>query len=134
MAKLRIYTVHVNPSLTHPYEGAEFVAEGFNWRAFVFTWIWALYNRQWLPALGLFFYSVFMLNLFYSGTFSHFGVSVIDFGSRLIIGYQANEWLRKKLGNKGYLTVDITTGDSPLRAEQRFFDRYIAAHPGASAY
>jgi len=131
MARLHIYTVHVNPSLSHPYESVEFVPEGFNWKAFIFTALWALYNRLWLIALGLFTYNIFIMGLYYSGTFSHFGASVIDFGGRVIIAYQANEWRRSKLNKKGYVIVDIATGDSPLRAEQRFFDRYIAAHPGA---
>jgi hypothetical protein len=131
MARLRIYTVHVNPSLPHPYEAAEFVREGFSVKAFLFTSLWALYHRLWLPAAVLIAYNCFIFYALSSNILSHTGIAVIDVGVHLIIGFEANEWIRTRLKHKGYLTADITAGDSALRAEQRFFDRYFAAHPGA---
>jgi hypothetical protein len=131
MARLRIYTVHINPSRPHPYEEAEFVDEGFNRWAFIFTGVWALYHRLWWQALALFVFGFIMVNIIASGTLSAFGAVIIDFGVRLLIGYHANEWRRRKLAKRGYLTADITSGESLLRAEQRFFDRYFALHPAA---
>jgi hypothetical protein len=128
MARLRIYTVHIDPSLTHPYESAEFVQEGFSFRAFVFSTLWALYYRLWGVAALLLTYNLFVFYMYSSGTLSHTGLAIIDLGVHVIIGFEANEWVRARLGREGYITADITTGDSLLRAEQRFFDRYFSLH------
>lgn len=126
MNRLHIYTVHVNPSLPHPYEEAHFVEEGFNWMAFIFTGLWALYSRLWLAAIiilavGL---TIFMLTLHHTNTLV---LSVVQLGWHLIVGYSGNDLLRSKLKKNGFITADIVTGDSKLRAEQRFFDRYFAS-------
>jgi hypothetical protein len=128
---LKVYTVHVNPSLPHPYEAAQFIKEGFNWKAFFFTGLWALYHRLWWPMLGLFAYNILVLSMYDSHTLSHTGLAIVDLGIHAIIGFEANEWLRSRLKKQAYLTADITTGDSLLRAELRFFDRYFTGQTAA---
>jgi hypothetical protein len=49
------------------------------------------------------------------------------------VGFQGTDWQRARLKRRGYVTADITTGDSQLRAEQRYFDRYFAARPAVVA-
>jgi hypothetical protein len=132
MARMRVYTVHINPSKPYPYEAAQFVPEGFNWKAFLFSSLWALYKRLWMPAVLLICYNIIMAYLVYGHVFSHTGISIIDFGGHLVIGFHANDWVRARLARRGYLTADITAGESGLRAEQRFFDRYFPA-PVAAA-
>jgi hypothetical protein len=129
MSRLRIYTVQINPSLPQPYEAAEFIEEGFSWAAFVFTGIWALYHRLWWIALGLFAFNFLMIHLLSSGTLTHAGVTIIDLGVRTLVGCYANDWRRAKLRRNGYIVADIVSGDSLLRGQQRFFDRYFSAHP-----
>jgi hypothetical protein len=132
VSRLHIYTVHVNPALPHPYEAAEFIEEGFNWKAFFFIWIWAAYNRLWWQAIGLFALTMLLLHLFSSGMFTHVGASIIDIAVRFLVGAYANDWKRKRLQKNGYITSDIVSGDSLLRGQQRFFDRYFATHPAES--
>jgi len=129
MAALRIFTVHVDPSLADPYESAEFVKEGFSFRAFLFSTLWALYHRLWGMAALLVAYNLMLFHFFHSGSISPTGLGVIDFGVHLFIGFEAGDWLRARLARQGYVIADIATGDSSLRAEQRFFDRHFAAHP-----
>lgn len=133
MARLRVYTVHINPSLHHPYEAAEFVPEGFIFKAFLFSMLWVLYYRLWLPAFLLIAYNIALFYMFDSEVLSHLGLAILDIGVHIWIGFEAGEWRRAKLKRQGYLTADITTGDSMLRAEQRFFDRYFATHSQIAA-
>ena len=121
-----VYTVHIDPSLPHPYEEAQFVEEGFNWRAFLFSAIWALYNRLWLFFAILICVSCLIIAFSWHGI-SVMGIIFIQFAWHLFVGYTGNDWLRAKFKSKGFITADIVTGDSLLRAEQRFFDRYFAA-------
>ena len=127
MSRLRVYTVHINPSLPHPYEEAEFIEEGFNFRAFVFSTfgLWALYHRLWLPFVFLFIFNGFLFSLSTADSNS-IGMFAVQIGVNVIIGYLANDWLRGKLKRKGFIIADIVTGDSLISAEQRFFDRYFA--------
>lgn len=122
MNRLRVYTVHIDPSLPHPYEEAEFVEEGFNWKAFIFGGFWALYHKMWLPALGVFAVDALLLFLINGGVVG----MTMQLGWHLIVGYLANDWLRDYFKKHGFITADVVTGDSLLRAEQRFFDRYFS--------
>jgi len=132
MSRVHIYTVHINPSLPQPYEAVEFVEEGFNWKAFIFSGFWALYNKLWWSALGIFAYNAFMAQLLSSHTFSHTGVGILQLGLELFIGFQANDWRRTNLKKRGFITADVVTGDSLIRAEQRFFDRYFSTRSSAA--
>ncbi len=126
MSRIHVYTVHINPSLPSPYEEAKFVEEGFNWKAFIFSGLWALYHKLWLPALLMFAVSFGIIVLAPDMTAPQ-SVVCIQLAWHLIIGYMGNDWLRKGLRKRGFVTADIVTGDSLLRAEQRFFDRYFAS-------
>lgn len=132
MARLCIYTVHVNPSLPHPYEAAEFVQEGFSWTAFFFPPFWTLYHRLWWPFMGIMALNAANLLLLEEAVFAFPGYLILHLGIHLLVGFQGTDWKRERLKSKGYITADITTGDSMLRAEQRYFDRYFAAHPSAT--
>lgn len=128
MSRLRVYTVHINPALPHPYEGAEFIEEGFSWRAFLFTGLWALYNQLWLVLLFILFFNAFLMYISDS-EISASGIISVQLGINIIIGYLANDWKRGKLKKKGFIIADIVTGSSIITAEQRFFDRYFNAAP-----
>lgn len=130
MSRLHIYTVHINPALPQPYEHAVFIEERFNWKAFIFAGFWAAYYRLWLPLLAIILFGGAMFYL--SGRaddmgINHYGVVSLELGVHILIGYFANDWRRAKLKQQGYITADIVTGDSLIRAEQRFFDRYFGA-------
>lgn len=123
---MKIYTVHVKPGAGGS-EKPVFVREGFNWMAFLFTGLWALYQRLWWPA---FFIAVFNVALITAGrhhAVSSESVSIIQLGFQVLIGYLGNDWLRARLRHRGYVMADITAADSQLRAEQRYFERYLAA-------
>lgn len=125
MSRLHIYTVHVNPSIPQPYEAAEFVAEGFSAKAFVFPFLWMLYFRLWWYAVGLGLFNLALFLLADNGG-SRVMVLIVQLAAHVLIGFHANDWRRWRLRQKGYILTDLVTGDSKLRAELRFFDRYFA--------
>ena len=43
------YSIYARPD-DRGAADAIFLPDGFSWRAFVFTWIWALWNRMWIVA------------------------------------------------------------------------------------
>lgn len=133
MTRLRVYTVHINPSVPNPYEDAKFIEEGLNWKAFFFSGLWTLYKGLWLPSALIIGVNAAVIMLGILGASSG-GVACIFLAWDLIIGYLANDWLQAKLKRQGYIVADIVTGDSLLRAEQRFFDRYFSTKEPAAAF
>ncbi len=121
----KLYSVHVDPSRERPYETAVFIPEGFNFRAFIFTEFWALYHRMWILAflLMLIFASFWGLGTVFG--FSTASLSVLQFGIRVLMGFQANDALRFHYEHKGYITVDMVAAHTLLEAELRFYDRYL---------
>lgn len=121
----RLYSVHVDPSAPRPYETAEFIAEGFNFWAFVFGALWALYQRLWI--LG---FILICLNVAFAGMAKHYGFSpvsiyVLQMGIQIMVGFQANDSRRIALAKKGYIVADMVAAHTLLHAEQRFYDRYL---------
>ncbi len=123
MARTRIYTVHVRAWSASSDRQAVFVREGFSWGAFFFSVLWALRYRMWLTALFIFAGSVALgvagdLLRLDPLTQAALGVALA-----LIIGWEANDWRRRSLERRGYVTAAIIAAPTLLDAEQRFFSR-----------
>lgn len=125
LSGLKIYTVHVRAGSQHALEKPLFLREGFNYWAFALTGFWALYHRLWLPLLGIIICNILMVELGNQHIVSSFTLGVLQLAVNLLVGFMANDWRRAKLSRQGYLFADITTGDSLLRAERRYFERYL---------
>lgn len=124
----RLYSVHVDPAAPRPYETAVFIAEGFNFWAFAFGAMWALYQRLWI--LG---FVLMALNVTIAGMAQHMGFSVVSLyilqmGIQVMVGFQANDARRDALVRKGYIVADMVAAHTLLHAEQRFYDRYLPQH------
>lgn len=123
----KIYTVHIRPDRAAAYENAEFVREGFNLMAFLFTGFWTLYHRLWWHTLFIFLLNAAIIALGRAHLLSPDGVAVIQIGMQALIGFHANDWLRGRLARRGYIMADVTASDSLLGAEQRYFERHLSA-------
>lgn len=124
---MKIYTVHVRPDRLKAGEHPVFVREGFNWMAFIFTFLWAFYQRLWRLGFALLAVSLLLqLAGMYIGL-SEPSVAAMQFGLQALIGMHGNDWLRSGLARQGYIVSDIASGDSLLAAQQRYFERYVAA-------
>lgn len=123
---MKLYTVHARPG-TSMVEKPVFIKEGFNLWAFLLTVVWALYHRLWLVSLLLVAFNVTMFYCVRIQLFSSISFGILHLAFHVICGLYGNDWIRAKLTRRGYIMADITAGDSLLRAEQRYFERYLAA-------
>lgn len=126
LPQTKIYTVHINPALTHASEKAEFVREGFDIFAFIFGPLWALYHRLWLEALIIFSVIGTLAIAEQNGWLAVPVVMVVNIAFRFFIGVQAGDLKRNALSRRGYIMSDVVVGDNELRAQQRYFDRLLA--------
>lgn len=124
MAKMRIYTVHINPRKKHPYENPIFIEEAFNWFAFIFRPFWALAHQLWLVAVVLFLLLGLLEFAFISGLVPLYLVTLLNITVMVVVGFHGNDWRRNKLRKQGYIISDIVTGSDLVGAEQRYFERY----------
>lgn len=126
-SKPQIYTVHINPAQEHAMEKALFVREGFNFAGFFFGILWALYMRMWRVA-GLIFLVVTILAIAEDlKLVDNVTLAILQVAFSVIVGFQANDWRRSTLARSGYIMSDVVVSDNKLRAQQRYFDRVLAA-------
>jgi bacteriorhodopsin len=123
---LKIFTVHIKPGRDDAAHTPQFVREGFNIFAFAFTILWALYHRVWRLAGIIMLTNIALALLAQQGFLHQASFAVAQLAVNLLIGFHANDFHRAQLARRGYVLSDITTGDSLLRAEQRYFDRLVA--------
>ena len=121
---MKLYTVHIKPGV-EAQQNAVFVREGFNPYAFILSIFWAIYHRLWKPVIIILVFEMALMSLRASG-FSLVSAAAMDLGFHVILGFMANDWIRAKLTDKGYILADISAGDTRLRAEQRYFERVLA--------
>jgi hypothetical protein len=124
--RMATYTVHLLPEAGLSAQKPIFLKEGFNILAFLFPLFWALYYRLWLYLVLLMGYMLALMLVAQSEMISMLGLIVLELAMHVYVGMVANDWLREKLGKKGYLFSDVTIADSRMRAEQRYFDRCFA--------
>ena len=82
---------------------------------------------------GLVAANVAIYQLMHHGYISATGGLILDMAAHLVVAFHCHDWRRAKLRRQGYLTADIVTGDSPLKAELRYFDRYFSLQPFSTA-
>ena len=123
--RMKLYTVHLKPE-DGLHKKPVFVREGFNVYAFAFTGLWAIYQRLWKPLL---------LIMIFNGTLGYLlahhillkpSYLAMQFGFNLLVGFQANDWVRARLAANGYVLADVSAADSLLRAEQRYLERALS--------
>lgn len=123
----QIYTVHIDPSKTNPVEKAVFVREGFNLFAFIFGVFWALYHRMWLIAIALAIVVVSFGLAEEAKALDMVSLTILQIAFNIFIGLQGNDLRRWWLSKRGYIMSDVVVSDNELRAQQRYFDRILAA-------
>lgn len=124
---MKLYTVHTKPASAHALDRPVFLREGFNWMAFLFTFLWAFYHRLWLFGLVIMAANVVAAMALRFGLIDQLSLMLVQFAMQFVVGFHANDALRSKMQKQGYIFQDITSGDSLLRAEQRYFDRLVAS-------
>lgn len=117
--RTKLYSVYVNKGAYNPLETAVFIKQGFNFWAFLFTSVWAIYNRLWLIFSLL---TIIQIMLAVNDSIQFMLISLLV---NIWFGFEANNFKSAKLEKKGYILFDVVTGIDELSASQRFFDRYL---------
>ena len=126
---MRFYTVHLRQTadpLFTPDLGAQFVREGFNWAAFLFTWIWALVAGLWIAAAILFAGDLAIALVHEWIDLGSMSQVFLTLGWHVIVGFIAEDLRRWSLQTRGYALADIVAGESLAAAERRFFEHHPA--------
>jgi len=119
---MRLYSVFLRDHGRVNDQNLLLVKEGFSWAAFVFTFVWALWNRMWWPAIVIF--SVIVL--------SGWGAIQLGLGENIEtvisislgvgLGLIGNDIRRWSLERQGYQEVALVTGRNTEDAMRRFLD------------
>ena len=106
------YSIYARPD-DRGAADAIFLPDGFSWKAFVFTWVWALWNRMWIVAgLAL---SVMLI----ASAFQPAAV-LLSLGSP-VMGLLAMICWAGALNRRKYAEIGLSNGGSLEEAELRFY-------------
>ncbi|MBO6784078.1 MAG: DUF2628 domain-containing protein, partial [Alphaproteobacteria bacterium] len=100
---VRVYTVHARPWASSEDGDAVFVREGYNWAAFVFGPLWALWHGMWKTAIGLLALSVVVSGMAVVVGMAEGAELAVSLGFQVAIGLWANDWRRHVLARRGFL-------------------------------
>ena len=105
-------------------EKMRFLKEGFSFTAFLFFPFWALGKKLWLATLvyliGMASIAALELNGVLIGNQAFF----LGLGMHLICGFEARNWLKKKLQAQGWREAGIAVGRTMAEAERDFLRIY----------
>jgi len=122
---MRVFTVHLRRTadpLFTPDLGAEFVREGFNKWALLFTWIWALSAGLWIPAAILFAAEIALALALEAVGLDVRGQLVASTGWHVMVGFMAEDLRRWSLRLRGFALADVVAAESLAAAERRYFE------------
>jgi hypothetical protein len=123
---LRVYTVHLPPAqglrgdATDPLP--RLIKEGFSWPAFLFNVVWAMSNKLWIVAAGLFVLTTVLGVVFAELNLDDVTSTVLFFGIAVIVGFLGNDWRRMSLRRQGYRDFGVVTASDMDTAIRRFLD------------
>jgi hypothetical protein len=126
---MRFYTVYLRKTadpLFTPDLGVQFVREGFNGAAFLFTWIWALVAGLWVAAAILFAGDVALALVHEWIDLGSLSLLLVTLGWHVVVGFIAEDLRRWSLHLHGYTLAEIVAGESLAAAERRFFEHHPA--------
>lgn len=125
---MQVYTVHYHPFAPDPDRDVTLLREGFSWTAFLFTGLWALWNRLWLPAVVLIAVAIALELVGEFGFWDTATGLAATLGFQVFVGLNGNDWKRAKLERDGYLFAGVVAAPNRDSALRRFFD----LNPGAA--
>jgi hypothetical protein len=119
---MRVYTVHLRRPVRDQDRDVVLVREGFAWGAFLFSALWALWNRMWLVAILLFVVElVVSLGLDAIGLDAG-GQVVVGLALAIAVGFVGYDLKRWTLERHGFAEADVVAARGRDSAEQRFYD------------
>ena len=127
------FTVHEPPNPPSDRldraEGLLFVRDGFSWSAALFTPLWLLAHRLWLPLLGYLVVAGLIEAAGQSGLVQPGWATLAAVSLNLLIGFEADTLRRWSLDRRGWLSLGSVSGRNAEDCERRFFDMWLPAQP-----
>ena len=121
--RTRLYTVHVRAWSAAADREAVFVREGFAWGAFLFSFLWALWHRLWFAALIVVALTLVLALGVDLLRLDEATETLIGLAWAAIVGWEANDWRRRALERRGYVTAAVVAAPNLVEAERRYFAR-----------
>lgn len=121
----KIYSIYIDPSSTAPLESAEFIEERFCFPAFIFSGLWLLYHRLWVPLLVVILLRLGVEALIHAELLNLSSRWITELAIAFYIALSAADLRGARLHNKGYILSDVRVADGLLPAQQRFFERKL---------
>ncbi len=112
-----LFVVHHNPSRTDDMSFL-FVKDGFDWLAFLFPPVWALFHRLWLVLVAM---VVFALLLFFAAEWFLLPVLLIYLPACGWLAFAAGSVRGFFLSRRGWREAGLVLAPDLQGAEQRFF-------------
>ena len=108
------YSIYAKP---HDAMAAEaiFLPESFSWGAFVFTWVWALWNRMWI--VGIIVMAVLLLGTVLPPAMQF----LVNVSVGVFLGLHGNDLLGWSLTRRGFSVIGLSAGSTLEEAELRFY-------------
>jgi len=101
---------------------------GWNWPAFILTWIYLAYKKLWKAlgiSTGIYLLVCFVIGIIGGATGNEDVMNLLIFlaniGYSVIIGLKANDWIRNDLKRKGYEFKETIEADTPEAAINNIF-------------
>ena len=119
---MRVFTVHLRRHGLDPDKDVRLVKEGFNWGAFLFSFLWALWHRMWWTAFGLFVIITgagLAAETLLPDPVARGAVMLALYAA---VGFVANDLMRRHLAARGFAEAGPVCGDDPDHALYRFLD------------
>jgi Protein of unknown function (DUF2628) len=108
------YSIYAKPNDRAAAE-AIFLPDKFSWGAFVFTWVWALWNRMWIVA------ALILSVMFIASALPAVPQFLLTLGVNIFMGLHGNDLLGWSLKRRGLSEIGLSNGGSLEEAELRFF-------------
>jgi uncharacterized protein DUF2628 len=106
------YSIYAKPN-----DAAEaiFLPDSFSWGAFVFTWVWALWNRMWIVAI------LAMSVMLIASVLPTVPQFLLSLAVNILMGLHGNDLLGWSLTRRKYAEIGLSNGGSMEEAELRFY-------------
>lgn len=108
------YSIYAKPNDAAAAE-AIFLPDSFSWGAFVFTWVWALWNRMWIVA------AIILSVMFIASVLPTVPQYLLALGVNIVMGLHGNDLLGWSLTRRGLSEIALSNGRSLEEAELRFY-------------
>jgi Protein of unknown function (DUF2628) len=114
------YSIYAKPDDRAAAE-AIFLPDSFSWGAFVFTWVWAMWNRMWIVA------ALVLSVMIIASALPAIPQFLLALGVSILMGLHGNDLLGWSLTRRGLSEIGLSNGGSLEEAELRFYAEDVDA-------